>query len=280
MLRTPDQFTPLLVAQQHAHAFNLVFCGDAVMVRESDLQLNLDLTAHPLPVHARFEPIGLFDGHYFQATWIAAGSNAPPGHVWRKLRSLFNEIDDALLAITGRAFQIVEWARTHRFCGSCGAATMPVAGERCVMCPGCGHRAYPRISPAMMVLIQHGESILLARHLNSPSGFFTALAGFVEAGESIEEAVHREVREEVGLEVNDIRYFGSQPWPFPHSLMVAFTAQYAGGDIVVDTTEIAEARWIGVDDPMPLIPPLGMSIAGHLIDAHLPHRHRTPPAFT
>jgi NAD+ diphosphatase len=128
------------------------------------------------------------------------------------------------------------------------------------------------------VLIQRGDSILLARHLNSPSGFFTALAGFVEAGESVEDAVHREVREEVGLEVNDIRYFGSQPWPFPHSLMVAFTAQYAGGDIVVDPSEIAEARWIGADDPMPLIPPLGMSIAGHLIDAHLPRRHRVPPA--
>lgn len=278
MLHTPDQFTTLLVAQQHARPFSLVFCGDTVMVRETDLQLNLDLTAHPLPSEARFEPVGLFDGHYFQATWLAAGSAAPPGHAWRKLRSLFGVVDDALVAITGRAFQIAEWARTHRFCGACGAATLPLAGERCVLCPACGHRAYPRISPAMMVLIQHGESILLARHINSPSGFFTALAGFVEAGESVEDAVHREVREEVGLEVRDIRYFGSQPWPFPHSLMIAFTAQYAGGDIVLDTSEIAEARWIGADDQMPSTPPLGMSIAGHLIDAHLPARHRAPTA--
>lgn len=272
VLRTPDRFIPLLQSQDHLHPFNLVFCGDTVLVREADLQLHLDLTAHPLPPDCRYEPIGLFDDQYVRATWLPAGSAPPPGYQWRKLRSLFGAIDDGLLAITGRAFQIVEWARTHRFCGACACPTVPMAGERCVRCPQCGHHAYPRISPAMMVLIQRGESILLARHLNSATGLFTALAGFVEAGESLEEAIHREVLEEVGLRVRDIRYFGSQPWPFPHSLMVAFTAQYASGDIVLDRHEIAQAGWFGPDDALPAMPALGLSIAGHLIHAHLPRR--------
>ena len=270
MLRTPERFTPLLQAQDHPRPFNLVFCADAVLVRDADLHLHLDLASHPLPHDCRYQPVGLFDHQYFRATWLAPGSAAFPGHQWRKLRSLFGAIDDGLLAIAGRAFQIVEWARTHRFCGACGCATVPLTGERCVRCPQCGHQAYPRISPAMMVLIQRGDSILLARHLNSPTGFFTALAGFVEAGESIEEAIHREVLEEVGLRVRDIRYFGSQPWPFPHSLMVAFTAQYADGDIVLDASEIAQAAWFGPQDALPPMPPLGLSIAGHLIHAHLP----------
>lgn len=138
-------------------------------------------------------------------------------------------------------------------------------------CPACGMVAYPRISPAMMVLIKRGDSILLARHAASPTQFFTALAGFLEAGESAEDAVHREVFEEVGLKVNNIQYFGSQPWPFPHSLMIAFTAEYVSGDITVDETEIAEASWFGPQDAMPKIP-YGVSIASDLINAHLPSK--------
>ena len=121
----------------------------------------------------------------------------------------------------------------------------------------------------MMVLIRKGESILLARNAMSTSGFFSALAGFLEAGESIEDAVHREVFEEVGLRVKDLRYFGSQPWPFPHSLMIAFTAEYAGGEIRVDEAEIAEAHWYGPGDALPPIPP-DFSIAAALIKANLP----------
>ena len=191
------------------------------------------------------------------------------GLVFRKLRSLFGAMDEALLSVAGRAFQISNWARTHRFCGACGTPTVHLAGERCVKCPACGFMAYPRISPAMMVLIRRGDSILLARHSASPAPFFTALAGFVEAGESVEEAIHREVFEEVGLRVRNIAYFGSQPWPFPHSLMIAYTADFEGGDIKIDEAEIAEARWFGPDDALPKIPH-GVSIASELIRAHLP----------
>lgn len=272
MLKTPELFRSLIVSQDHPNPVNLVFSGDMLLVRDQDLHPHLDLQRHRLPQEARFMAVGTLGDSYFQATWIDPGTVGWPGHTFRKLRSLFGELDDALLAIAGRAFQIVEWARTHRYCGACAAPTQPVAHERCVRCSACGHTAYPRISPAMMVLIQRGDAILLARHRNSPTGYFTALAGFLEAGESIEDAIHREVQEEVGLQVRDLRYFGNQAWPFPHSLMLAFTAQYAGGDIVLDTAEIAEARWFGPEDPLPPMPPPGLSISGHLIRAHLPRR--------
>jgi NAD+ diphosphatase len=273
MLQTPVSFIPLLVAQHHAAPINMVFCGDMLMVRESDLDFpDQDTLAGMGLDPAQCQPVGLFGGRYCQTIWLHSGSVPAHGFVFRKLRSLFGAIDDDLLAVAGRGYQIAEWARTHRYCGACRTPTVHVAGERCMRCPACGHMAYPRISPAMMVLIKRGDSVLLARHINSPTRFFTALAGFLEAGESIEDAVHREVFEEVGLKIRDVTYIGSQPWPFPHSLMIAFTAEYVSGNIVVDESEIAEAQWFGPTDPFPKVPPLGLSIAGHLIHANLPPR--------
>jgi NAD+ diphosphatase len=129
--------------------------------------------------------------------------------------------------------------------------------------------AYPRISPAMMVLIRKGDSVLLALHTQSAVKRFVPLAGFLEAGESIEEAVHREVFEEVGLRVQNLRYFGSQSWPFPHSLMIAFTADYLDGEIRTDPNEILEARWFGPDDEWPERVP-HVSVSSVLVDAHRP----------
>lgn len=273
MLRTPANFISLLVAKDHAAPVNLVFRGDALLVRETDLALPdvKAVSALNLPT-ASWQPVGMLADRYCQTAWTNDDSTVGLGFVFRRLRSLFGSFDDNLLAVAGRAYQITEWARTHRYCGACGTPTVLVEGERCLRCPGCAHAAYPRISPAMMVLIKHGGSILLARHTNSPTRFFTALAGFLEAGESIEDAIHREVYEEVGLVVTNLQYFGSQPWPFPHSLMLAFTADYVSGEIRVDETEIAEAAWFGPSDPMPLVPPIGLSIAGQLIAAHLPRR--------
>ena len=273
MLQTPPSFTPLLVTQQHAAPINLLFCGDALMVHESDLELpDQDALVSLALDSGQFLPVGLLAGRYCQTAWLAHGSTPAPGFVFRKLRSLFGAIDGGLLAVAGRAYQIAEWARTHRFCGACGTPKVHVPGERCMRCPACNHMAYPRISPAMMVLIKRDNAVLLARHTNPPTPFFTALAGFLEAGESIEDAVHREVFEEVGLKVRNVTYFGSQPWPFPHSLMIGFTAEYVSGEIVVDEAEIAEAHWFGPNDPFPHVPPRGLSIAGHLIHAHLSAR--------
>ena len=271
MLQTPPSFTPLLAAREQDLVQNFVFCGDELLVGEADLALPGAFVCAALGIRAAdFLPVGLLDETYCRVAWLPKGTPLPEGVRPRRLRTLFGAMEEGQLAVAGRAWQIAEWARTHRFCGACGSPTTHVAGERCMRCPACGHIAYPRISPAMMVLVRRGPEILLARHNNSPTRFFTALAGFLEAGESIEEAIHREVFEEVGLQVRDLRYFASQSWPFPHSLMVAFTAEYAGGEIRLDENEIAEAVWVGPGDTMPAIPPRGLSIAGHLIEAHMP----------
>ena len=169
-----------------------------------------------------------------------------------------------MLALAGRAFQIVEWDRSHQFCGRCGTATCDKVGERAKECPACGHIVYPRVSPAMMVLVTRGQELLLARAKRFPQAMYSALAGFVEPGESIEDCVHREVREEVGVEVDALRYVASQSWPFPHSLMIAYTAEYVAGEVRPCDDEIADARWFAID-ALPQLPS-PVSISRVLID--------------
>lgn len=270
MLKTPTHFTALHQSESHLAPLSFIFRGDELLVRESDLALpdSSDLSAAGLDRLA-FQPVGRLGDQYCQTAWTPKSAEPGAGYTFRKMRALFGAMDDGLLSVGGRAFQISEWARTHRFCGACGEATTQLSGERCMKCPACGFAAYPRISPAMMVLVKRQGAILLARHNASPTGFFTALAGFLEAGESIEEAIHREVFEEVGLKVGKLNYFASQPWPFPHSLMIAYTAEYESGDIRIDEAEIAEARWFAAGDELPPIPH-GISVASALIRAHLP----------
>lgn len=270
MLQTPLSFTPLMVAQDHPDPLSFVFQGALMLVRAADLALPgaAELARLPL-VRERLHPVGALDGRYCQAAWCEPGIDAPNGFEWRPMRSLFGALDDDLLGVAGRAAQIAEWARTHRFCGACGQPMALVAGERCFKCLACQMIAYPRISPAMMVLIRKGPQVLLALHAASPTKRFTPLAGFLEAGESIEEAVHREVFEEVGLRVHNLQYFSSQSWPFPHSLMIAFTADYLDGEIRIDENELVEARWFGPGDAWPERVP-HISISSILVDAHRP----------
>jgi NAD+ diphosphatase len=188
------------------------------------------------------------------------------------LRSYFGRASEDEWLAAGRAVQIVEWARTHRFCGRCGEPTELARNERAMRCPGCSLMAFPRLAPAMITLVTRGEpgpeqEALLARGVQWTVPMFSCLAGFVEPGESLESAVIREVREEVGVTVANPRYQGSQPWPFPHSLMIGFRADYESGEIACDPTEIAEANWYRRDD-LPMIPP-GISIARKLIDGWL-----------
>jgi len=178
---------------------------------------------------------------------------------------LFSALDDAQFALAGRALQIVEWDRTHQFCGACAAATMARTSERSRECPGCGLVVYPRLAPAVMGLVRRERQLLLARSPRFPEGMYSALAGFVEPGETLEQCLEREVYEEAGIKVRNVRYFASQPWPFPHSLMLAFFADYDSGDLRVDGTEIEDARWFDIED-LPRLP-ARISIARRLIDA-------------
>jgi NAD+ diphosphatase len=202
-----------------------------------------------------------------RAAPIAADAPLPSPFAVAGLRELFAPLGEEGFMAAGRATQLVEWAQTSRYCGRCGTPTERVDHERSMRCPRCGLLAYPRIAPAVIVLVRRGDEALLAHGARFPAPFYSTLAGFVEIGESLEDTIAREIREEVGVEVKAPRYFGSQPWPFPHSLMVGFSARWAAGEIRCDRSEILDARWFRAD-ALPPIPPR-LSIARRLIDAWL-----------
>jgi NAD+ diphosphatase len=214
--------------------------------------------------------LGSLDGEQALGASIAESVQLPDPLVAvgpMEMRNVFRALGQERFRLAGIANQLVHWADTHRFCGRCATRTEPAVGERAMRCPSCGLLAYPRISPAVIVLVRRGEEALLARGTRFPLPFYSTLAGFVEVGESLEDTVAREVREEVGIEVDRVRYFGSQPWPFPHSLMVAYTAHWASGEITPNAREIVDAGWFRAD-ALPTIPPR-LSIARRLIDAWL-----------
>jgi NAD+ diphosphatase len=271
VLVTPGSFRPLLAPVAHPAPRVFAFRGAQILIRERDFALpdSPVCRAFGLDVASAL-PVGMLGEAYCCATWLPEASQPVDGYVFKGLRSLWGRWDEAELAVAGRAFQIADWARTNRFCGACGGPMSHVPGERAMKCGACGNTSYPRIAPAMMTLVKKGDAILLARNIAvPPGGRMSALAGFLEPGESVEDAIHREVREEVGVEVKDLRYFASQSWPFPHSLMIAFTAEYAGGELRCDPAEIAEALWFCPGDKLPGLPP-AQSISRALIEANLP----------
>jgi NAD+ diphosphatase len=222
------------------------------------------------PAHHGLDPgQSLYIGHMgntpVYAADIPAGSPVPDGWSFSDIRSLSAKISDDELAIAALAVQLVDFDRTTRYCGRCGTKTHPLRSERSKLCPGCNQITYPRLSPAIIVLVQNGDSILLARSPGFPAGMYSLIAGFAEPGETIEGTVQREVSEEVGLTVKNIRYAASEPWPFPHSLMIGFTADYAGGDLLIDNKEIESAGWFCRDNLPPL--PATLSLSRALIDA-------------
>jgi NAD+ diphosphatase len=268
-MHTPAGFVPMHVLPQTLDDGTLAFA-----FRDAKILVGGSDDTPVVPTSGALTRAGIFGTAHFLGTLgttpcaavtLADDAAEPAGFRYTGLRALFAHLPEPLLALAGRAFQVVEWDRTHRFCGRCGTATRDKAGERAKECPACGYVAYPRVSPAMMALVTRGREILLARSTRFATGMYSALAGFVEPGETIEDCVRREVREEVGIEIDDLRYFASQSWAFPHSLMIAYTAEYAGGELRPEEAEIADARWFALD-ALPLLPS-HVSIARRLIDA-------------
>ena len=267
-----DAFTPLVAPPEASGgpALWFAFQGTQILIRRDADRVNVPRIEHPRELGLeplRVQYLGTLAGEHCFACEVDAEAVAPEGLLWSGLRGLFGLVDDAMFALAGRAIQVMDWDRSHQFCGRCGTRTLIKAGERARECPNCGQTHYPRIAPAVMALIRRGEELLLARSPHFPPGMHSALAGFVEPGESLEQCLHREVKEEVGVEVANLRYFSSQPWPFPHSLMIAFNCDYAGGEITPAPGEIEAAAWFDLDN-LPVLPNR-ISIARRLIDAAL-----------
>lgn len=265
----PDEFESLVVPPEgasHDDAWYFPFIeGQLLCTIEHGSPRPIDADAYRWLEIERDQEIYL--GHYRGRSCfaVAARGRSQEGFKLMDLRGWLGRVDGSLFYLAGRARQLIEWQRDHAFCGRCGEPMADHPVDRARVCDGCGLVSYPRLSPSIIVLIRRGHEMLLARNARWPSGMFSTLAGFVEPGESIEQTVHREVHEEVGVGVTNLRYLGSQSWPFPNSLMLGFHADYAGGEIVCQDAEISEARWFAYD-ALPDVPP-PTAISRWLIDA-------------
>ena len=247
------------------------FFGTSVLLRATGEALRLPTVAELAEV---FGDAGLEQSRVPVAIRAAHGPSVafsfdedhpvPDGFRGDGLRVAWHTLGEADFRAAGTARQKVEWYRTHRFCSRCGAATAVDAAHESMTCPACGQHHFPRVAPAVIVLVQRGPEALLGRSPRFLPGVYSTLAGFVEPGESLEECVHREVEEEVGVRIANLRYFGSQPHPFPNSLMVGFVADWLDGEIRIDPREIEDARWF-TPEALPELPH-PMSIARALIE--------------
>ena len=246
-----------------------IFNSDKLLINlESSLKIpfigNLDeINLIPLRKHY----MGILAGSPCYCVEVDPETLPDDGMDFVDLRSIYEILDEELYLLAGRAIQIINWDKNHLYCGKCGTKTEKMDDENAKICPECGFTSYTRISPAIITAITNDKKLLMAKHSYGLKNRYTLIAGFLEAGETLEEAVKREVMEEVGLEVKNIKYFGSQPWPFPNSLMIGFTAEYAGGDISVDGGEIVDARWFDVKEVTGF--PSKISIASELVDWYL-----------
>ncbi len=263
------RFTPGTKSNESASfpSFWFIFQNEKLLVDISGNDMKSICTSSPNRLG--FEPIfSQFLGQYGTTNCFVAEvrepTSPPPSTEFKGLRTLFGTIDDDFFILAGRAIQVLHWHKEHQFCGKCGSAMKNRETELAKICPACNFVSFPRLSPAVIMSITRGDHILLARSPRFSPGMYSTLAGFVEPGENLEEAVIREVREEVNIKISNISYVASQPWPFPHSIMIGFSAIYAGGEIEIDNFEIEDAQWFSVQNLPPL--PSKITIARLLID--------------
>jgi NAD+ diphosphatase len=243
---------------------------ELLLCSEGQLLITNSATAVLPAVDFRSEHyLGLLDG---KDLWVRVINNVelPAGYAWLGLRSQLEILSPEYFQLAGRALQIAQWFYDHQYCGRCGRATQQDSADRATCCHHCQLRFYPRISPCMIVLVTRGDEVLLAHHQRASRIVYSTLAGFVEAGESVEECVRREVFEEVGIKVGELKYFQSQPWPFPSQLMLGFFAEYESGVINIDPQEIVDAKWFRFDE-LPAVP-VPASVAGQLIGHYVEQR--------
>lgn len=248
-------------------AWYFVFWGSEILMRVDDDGQWTPLTGADWDFIEALDHVSHYMGTMGGKHCFAVEANGPPNGEVSGLRGLFGKTDNLMFGLAARAVQIVDWFRSHQFCGRCGARNRPHDRDRAMVCDECSIHAYPRLSPSIIVLIHKGDQVLLARNHRFPQGMYSTLAGFVEPGESIEETLIREVKEEVGVNVHKLEYHGSQSWPFPNSLMLGFHAEYESGDIVLQEDEIADAQWFDCNN-LPLLPGK-VAISRWLIDAYL-----------
>ncbi|MCB1646167.1 MAG: NAD(+) diphosphatase [Pseudomonadales bacterium] len=217
--------------------------------------------------------LGMVGGVPLFVTEVDPEADEPEGYEFGNLWSFLGQVDEPVFYLLGKAKQITEWHHHHQFCGQCGQPTEASDFDRSRRCRPCGQFFYPRLSPSIIVLITRGEELLLARNAQARGNFYSTLAGFVEPGESLEEAVHREVMEEVGVKIRNLKYYNSQSWPFPNSLMLGFHAEYDSGDITIQEEEIAHADFFHYRD-LPSRPAM-MSISGWLIQDYIDRLERS-----
>jgi len=244
-----------------------IFQGDNMLVRTEEESVSVPSASDPAEFH--LTPLWKMDVGSFKKTpcysaLVDGDIEIPEGMAFQPLRGLFGQLDDGIFGLAGRALQLIKWDHIHRYCTKCGKPAGTRTDDGALICHHCGYLSYPRISPAVIVAVIRDDRILLAHNNRFPKSRYSVIAGYVEMGEALETCVQREIREEVGIEVKNIRYFGSQPWWFTSSLMVAFTAEYESGRISEDKSEIGHAGWFSADS-LPDIPDK-VSIARQLID--------------
>ncbi len=271
MKMLPADFSPLYAPVAPVQSLCLAFVGDELLLTPEHGFPEAGLLA-ALPVPETDCLIGQLGERPCRLLAWPVSVAIPEGLQPFNLRTAWNLLSHEQHALATRAKLMRSWDREHRFCGVCGTPTRSMEHEPARICPACQHRAYPRLSPAVMVLVHRGDELLLARSPHFRPGMYSALAGFVEPGESLEECAHREVLEEVGVHIENLRWFDSQPWPFPHSLMLAFHANYVDGEIVPQPGEIEDAGWYRYD-ALPELPSSD-SIAWRLLQSAIEEKNR------
>lgn len=265
-----NDYIPAVTPEQENHNYSywFIFNQKKMLINSNDNKLPYAKSVDELNIFpVRTQYLGTLHGHPCYSVEVDPEMEEPEGTNFIDLRSLYGILDEDIFLLAGKAFQIVNWDQTHQFCGRCGAQTENLQGENAKICPECGFISYTRISPAIITAVLKDDKILLAHNSNFPKNRYSIIAGFVEPGETLEECVKREVMEEVGIKIKNVTYFGSQPWPFPHSLMIGFISEYESGEICVDNYEITDAGWFDVDNLPEL--PSKMSISMEIIDWYL-----------